>query len=64
MNPLRVLIADDDDVFRSALADFIRDHDSMEVVAEAADAGPGADNVINDYRKLAAEILNHPPVLR
>jgi DNA-binding NarL/FixJ family response regulator len=39
VNPLRVLIADDDDVFRSALADFIRDHDSMEVVAEAADAG-------------------------
>jgi chromosome partitioning protein len=29
------------------------------VGSEAADAGPGADNVINDYRRLAQEILQH-----
>jgi chromosome partitioning protein len=28
---------------------------------EAADAGAEADNVINDYRKLAAEIIRHAP---
>ena len=27
------------------------------VSAEATDAGPGGDNVINDYRKLAGEIV-------
>ncbi len=29
------------------------------VSAEATDAGPAGDNVISDYRKLAAEILGH-----
>ncbi|HVS52082.1 MAG TPA: AAA family ATPase [Opitutaceae bacterium] len=29
------------------------------VSAEAAEAGPGGDNVINDYRKLAGEIVQH-----
>ncbi len=29
------------------------------VSAEATDAGPGGDNVINDYRKLAGEIVQH-----
>ena len=29
------------------------------VSAEATDAGPSGDNVISDYRKLAAEILGH-----
>jgi len=33
------------------------------VSTEATDAGPGGDNVITDYRKLATELLNHPPVL-
>jgi len=27
------------------------------VGSEAVDAGPGGDNVINDYRRLASEIL-------
>ncbi len=38
MSPVRVLIADDDEIFRDALADFIRDEESMELVGEAADA--------------------------
>jgi chromosome partitioning protein len=29
------------------------------VSSEATDAGPGGDNVITDYRKLAAELLHH-----
>lgn len=29
------------------------------VSAEAAEAGPGGDNVINDYRRLATEIIQH-----
>ncbi len=29
------------------------------VGSEATDAGPGGDNVINDYRRLAAEIIQH-----
>ena len=29
------------------------------VSAEATDAGPGGDNVINDYRKLAGELIQH-----
>lgn len=31
------------------------------VSAEAAEAGPGGDNVINDYRKLAGELVQHVP---
>jgi chromosome partitioning protein len=31
------------------------------VSAEAIEAGPGGDNVVNDYRKLAAEIVQHTP---
>lgn len=31
------------------------------VSAEAADAGPTGDNVINDYRRLATEITQHGP---
>jgi chromosome partitioning protein len=31
------------------------------VSSEATDAGASADNVITDYRKLAAELLNHGP---
>ena len=31
------------------------------VSAEATDAGAGGDNVINDYRKLASEMVNHGP---
>jgi chromosome partitioning protein len=31
------------------------------VSAEAAEAGPGGDNVINDYRKLAGELVQHGP---
>src|SRR5581483_11337844 len=30
---------------------------------EGADGGPTGDSVINDYRKLAAEMLNHPPAV-
>jgi chromosome partitioning protein len=33
------------------------------VSTEATDAGATGDNVINDYRKLAHELANHPPVL-
>jgi chromosome partitioning protein len=29
------------------------------VSAEAAETGPGGENVVNDYRKLAGEIINH-----
>ena len=29
------------------------------VSAEAAETGPGGENVVNDYRKLASEIINH-----
>ena len=32
------------------------------VSAEATDAGPSGDNVITDYRKLAAEIAQHVQV--
>src|SRR3954463_6931864 len=31
------------------------------VSADAADTGPGGDNVVNDYRKLAGEIVQHQP---
>ena len=33
------------------------------VSAEATDAGPSGDNVITDYRRLAAELIQHVQVL-
>jgi chromosome partitioning protein len=33
------------------------------VSAEATDAGPTGDNVITDYRRLAAELVEHVQVL-
>jgi chromosome partitioning protein len=33
----------------------------MLVSAEAAETGPGGDNVVNDYRRLASEIASHAP---
>jgi chromosome partitioning protein len=33
----------------------------MLVSADQAEAGPGGDNVINDYRRLAGEIVQHGP---
>jgi len=32
------------------------------VSAEAADMSAAADNVVNDYRKLASELIKHTPV--
>jgi hypothetical protein len=31
------------------------------VSAEGVDVGPGADNVVNDYRKLGSEIIQQNP---
>jgi EAL domain-containing protein (putative c-di-GMP-specific phosphodiesterase class I)/AmiR/NasT family two-component response regulator len=53
MRPIRVLVADDEPVIRSALADLISAHPELELVGTAADA----EEAIEESRRLAPDVV-------